>query len=104
MNKLTKKQLAEVTSKKLFSAINFRLQKSKMPPRFNKAKYVAMLSGPSICIEAIVFSACKDSGIDMDWCFLGGRAIVYSLGDVEESKKAIFHATPESNLSRNSVY
>lgn len=57
---------------------------------------VAVLSGPSGVIEAIVKTASSRCGEKMDWYYVGGRALVKTLGDAQKAAKAIHSCMPES--------
>jgi len=86
-------------STKNFNKIYGDIKKSRMNKRFNKAHPAATISGPSIIIEMVVKKASLDSKIPMDWYYVGGRGIVYTLGDVKESRKHLFLNIPQSNLN-----
>lgn len=60
---------------------------------------VAMLAGPSVVVEVIVRNASLNSGHEMVWGYVGGRALVHSLGDRIECRSAIFYAFPVSDIS-----
>lgn len=79
-------------NKKRWESLEKEVRRGKLHARFHNAPCVAILSGPTIVIEACVYIASKKSGIDMDWGFIGGRAFVYSLGDMEKSHNALCDA------------
>lgn len=55
---------------------------------------VVVLEGRSKVVEAIVQTASMQSGIKMDWHYVAGRAMVKTLGDAAEARKAIESVTP----------
>ena len=81
-------------NKKKWDSFEKAIQKEELNSRFNKAPCIAILTGPTIMIEAWVYIASKKSGIDMDWGFIGGRACVYALGDSERAYQAICENQP----------
>lgn len=58
------------------------------------APTIAILSGPAVVIEAVVRKAEEESGIPMDWGYIGGRAIVRANGNVDEARLALAIAMP----------
>lgn len=76
-------------STKEFKKLETRVRKSRMAPRFHKGKYVARIHAPAIVVEMIVKKASLASGIPMDWHYVAGYGIVYTLGHVAASRKAL---------------
>lgn len=58
-------------------------------------KVVARLSGRTGAIESLVAEANRVTDHKMDWHHFGGRAIVKTLGDVDEAHKALKNAYPQ---------
>jgi len=77
-----------------FQKLEDAVKASKLGHKFTSAPVVAILSGPSIVIEAIVYKASKNSGIPMDWGFSMGRAFVHAIGDVNKAAAAIRDVWP----------
>ena len=75
------------------------LRNSKLSSKFNSAECVAILHGPSVVIEAVVFTASEKSGIPMDWGYCGGRAAVYALGDATKARSALASALPGGDVN-----
>ena len=85
--------------RKFIALANEDLQMAAMSKRFNKAVGVAVMSGPAVVIESIVWKAEQQSGIPMDWSYGGGRAFIYALGDVKKARSALYCALPQSDLT-----
>jgi hypothetical protein len=62
---------------------------------YKNGSVVGWLSGQSDVIEAIVVSASSHVGIKMDWHYIGGRACVKTLGNVEKATTALKACMPE---------
>lgn len=65
---------------------------------YKEGKTVAVLTGPSRLIEAIVREASR-TGPEMDWHFAAGRAIVKTLGDVDTAYKELQAVMPNEHYS-----
>lgn len=89
-----------LNTRERFVAFEKATKASKFSERFRNANTVAVLAGPDVVIEAIVQRASRKSGIEMDWCYQGGRAFVQALGDARKAKSAIYCCIPQSNLSQ----
>jgi hypothetical protein len=86
-----------ITTEK-FDELQDLVRNSKMSSEFDNAEQVAIVAAPAVIIEVIVKKASLTSGIPMDWCYFGGRGIVYALGDVEKAKKELRYCIPMHNL------
>jgi hypothetical protein len=63
-----------------------------MDGRFrNDGVQIGVIVGPSIVIEVIVKKASNDANIPMDWCYVGGRGIVYAIGNEDHIDLAKRH-------------
>lgn len=77
-----------------FEKLEEEVRASKLAAKFTNAPVVTILAGPAIIVEAILYKASKNSGIPMDWGFIGGRAYVYALGDTNKAAEAIRDVWP----------
>lgn len=59
-----------------------------------------MLTGPAACIEIIVRKAARESGVEMDWGYIGGRAAIHANGERAKARSALYHAMPKSDLTQ----
>lgn len=82
-----------------FETLYQKIRGSRLSEKFDNAAPVALLTGPAIVIEMIVKKASLDSGIDMDWHYAAGRGIVYSLGDADQSRRALHDSMPTLALN-----
>ena len=58
---------------------------SRVAKDMDSKPVVAVLAGPAVVIEVVVQKAMKETGIRMDWGYIGGRAIVHA--DVQTEKE-----------------
>lgn len=67
-----------------------KIRASRMDERFmsKEAVQIAIMAGPCLVIEMIVKEASLNSNVPMDWCYMGGRAIVMAIGDEKQIQKA----------------
>lgn len=66
------------------------------PDVFKSGDYVGWLHGPgSNAIERWVKALAEKTGQRIDWHFVGGRARVLALGDVNAAREAFEAAIPE---------
>lgn len=65
---------------------------------YEKGAVVAILDARSQVAEAVVKSASESSGIEIDWHYVAGRAVVKTLGDAVKAKRAIEFAMPSELL------
>ena len=77
--------------------------RQSLRPQFKNCVGVAILAGPAPVVEVIVKNAAAESGIDMDWGYIGGRAVVYALGDKRKARQALFMSFPQSNLDASDI-
>jgi hypothetical protein len=68
--------------------------------KFKDCTPCAMIAGPAVVIEVIVKQASYASGIEMDWGYVGGRGLVYALGERKAARSALFSAMPQSDLTQ----
>jgi hypothetical protein len=61
---------------------------------FKDGKCVAMYSAGMIVMEGLVREANRKKGIEMDWHYAGGIAVVLTLGDTEACRKALADVMP----------
>lgn len=97
------KSAAAVRSSDLLAALEQYVRQSKLDKKFDAAPSVAILAGPAVCIEIIVRKAEKESGIEMDWGYVGGRAIVHALGDRKKARSALYAAFPQGDLDQHDM-
>lgn len=77
--------------------------RQSLRPQFRNCEAIAILAGPAPVIEVIVKNAADDCGIDMDWGYMAGRAMVYALGDKAKARRALFLSVPQSNLTASDI-
>ena len=63
------------------------------PAIYSKGSVVAVLDGSMEVVEAVVRCASRN-GPEMDWHYMGGRAVVKTLGDIEQAGAALVLAMP----------
>lgn len=61
---------------------------------YQNGKVVAVLDGRAIAVEGIVNQATKLCGFDIDWYYVGGRAVVKTMGDLTKAKEALGNSIP----------
>ena len=61
---------------------------------YEKGNVVAILIGGKMAIEGMVQEASR-YGPKMDWHYVAGRAVVKTLGDVDEARKALREELPQ---------
>lgn len=90
-------------TKAAFKKLRDRVCRGKISAKLAKEPPVAVLAGPSLIVEIIVRHASIESGIEMDWGYVGGRAIVHAKGDRRKARRALFMAVPDSDLTMNDL-
>lgn len=65
---------------------------------------VAMLAGRSDVVEAIVQCAVKETGIPMNWGYVGGRAFVHSKGDRVQCRSALRRMIPQTDILDSEMF
>lgn len=95
---VTKKQ-GSVRSTDWLGALREYVGSARCSDEMRSAPVVAVLAGPAIVIEVIVRRASEESGIAMDWGYVGGRAVIHSKGDRAKSRDALRCALPVGDLS-----
>lgn len=90
-------------STKTFKILYKDVNASRMSKKFDKAEHVATICAPSIIVEMIVKKASVESGIEMDWCYFGGRGAVFSLGDKKKSRSALWLNLPVTDLDQSDL-
>jgi len=88
---------------KLWAKFSEAARNSKCDAKLYSQPGVAILTGRTPVIEAVVRTAVEDSGIPMDWHYVGGRGIVRSAGDPALCRKALYYALVKSDLSQNDL-
>ena len=86
--------------RRLWKRLRERVRQSRQDSGFAEANIVAILSGDPLILEAIVRKASMDSGIEMDWSYFAGRAVIVSYGERAKCRSALFEALPNSDLSQ----
>jgi hypothetical protein len=83
--------------------LEHKVRNSRISSRFDNCESCAIIAGPAIVVEAIVYKASHDSKIDMDWHYCGGRGIVYALGDRAKARHALQMAMVVTDLTMGDI-
>jgi hypothetical protein len=89
--------------KAIWKWLHTRIRRDRMDSAFDNAPCVAVLAGDPLVIEAVVQKAAMDSGIEMDWSYVGGRAVIRSHGDRTKCRLALKMAIPQSDLTERDL-
>lgn len=67
---------------------------------FKNGKFVTMITGGSSQLIELYINLCSEEcGQKMDWHYVGGRAVIKTIGDVEKAKRCL-----EDNQLRLHLY
>ena len=86
-------------TKKIVKVLQEKVQTSRLANKFLDKESIAKINGPAVIIEAIVQKASLNCGIEMDWCYCGGRGFVFADGDKKIARRELYLAMPQSDLT-----
>jgi hypothetical protein len=83
-----------MNTKTVYTLFRDAIRDAKLDDTLARCPVVAVLAGPSVIIEAMVRKAEENSGIPMDWGFVGGRAMIRANGDGDKARAALLAVLP----------
>lgn len=90
-------------TKTIINELQERVRTSHLATKFLDKDPIAKINGPAVVIEAIVQKASLDCGIDMDWCYCGGRGFIFADGDKKKARRELYLAMPIGDLSTSDL-
>lgn len=82
----------------LLRVLREAIDASHMMPDEKAWPAVAMIDGPQEVVEVVVRVASEQSGIPMNWGYVGGSAVICSPGERASCLVAILRAIPRTNI------
>ncbi len=90
-------------TKAIVKELDAIIQTSRLATKFLDKEPIARINGSSVVIETIVQKASLNCGIDMDWCYGGGRGFVFADGNKEVARRELYLLMPQSDLTTSDL-
>jgi hypothetical protein len=82
---------------KLLKTIRKFINESVMTDEQKEWPIVAIMAGQKEVIEVLVALAAENTGFEINWGYVGGRAVILSLGDSEKIREELYVLRPLTN-------